>query len=266
MIRFVFRTSLPSGLYRLKSAWCQGPAYASCARRIARSASIPAPTSSPGSSSACSSRPSSAVASTVAIAGFGLPGARPLDARIEDSFRRQLGRVTGPGRAGAPGGADRDLGSMDQRGYLRAEGRVKDMIIRGGENIYPREIEDALFTHPGRGRDRGRRRPGRQVGRGGRCLRLAGQRRHAAIARGTPGSLPGTTGSLQDAAALGVRRVLPAHPVWQDPEVQVAGKLLSTGPRLTSHQPGTRYTRRSCRPLFATYGPDSPLCALSGRC
>jgi fatty-acyl-CoA synthase len=42
-----------------------------------------------------------------------------------------------------------DLASMDPRGYLRVEGRVKDMIIRGGENIYPREIEDALFSHPG---------------------------------------------------------------------------------------------------------------------
>jgi fatty-acyl-CoA synthase len=41
-----------------------------------------------------------------------------------------------------------DLGSMDATGYLRIEGRVKDMIIRGGENIYPREIEDVLFAHP----------------------------------------------------------------------------------------------------------------------
>ena len=41
-----------------------------------------------------------------------------------------------------------DLASMDARGYLRIEGRIKDMIIRGGENIYPREIEDVLFTHP----------------------------------------------------------------------------------------------------------------------
>ncbi len=43
----------------------------------------------------------------------------------------------------------RDLASMDSRGYLRIEGRITDMIIRGGENIYPREIEDVLFTHPG---------------------------------------------------------------------------------------------------------------------
>jgi len=41
-----------------------------------------------------------------------------------------------------------DLASIDSRGYLRIEGRITDMIIRGGENIYPREIEDVLFTHP----------------------------------------------------------------------------------------------------------------------
>jgi fatty-acyl-CoA synthase len=40
-----------------------------------------------------------------------------------------------------------DLASMDERGYVRIEGRLKDMIIRGGENIYPREIEDVLFEH-----------------------------------------------------------------------------------------------------------------------
>jgi fatty-acyl-CoA synthase len=41
-----------------------------------------------------------------------------------------------------------DLGTMDDRGYFKVTGRVKDMIIRGGENIYPREIEDVLFSHP----------------------------------------------------------------------------------------------------------------------
>ena len=41
-----------------------------------------------------------------------------------------------------------DLGSMDERGYLRIAGRMKDMIIRGGENIYPREIEEVLIGHP----------------------------------------------------------------------------------------------------------------------
>jgi fatty-acyl-CoA synthase len=41
-----------------------------------------------------------------------------------------------------------DLGIMEAGGYLRITGRLKEMIIRGGENIYPREIEDLLFTHP----------------------------------------------------------------------------------------------------------------------
>ena len=44
--------------------------------------------------------------------------------------------------------ASGDLGTMDADGYVRITGRLKEMIIRGGENIYPREIEDLLFTHP----------------------------------------------------------------------------------------------------------------------
>jgi fatty-acyl-CoA synthase len=41
-----------------------------------------------------------------------------------------------------------DLGAMDERGYLRIAGRLKELIIRGGENIYPREIEEVLIGHP----------------------------------------------------------------------------------------------------------------------
>ncbi|WP_421385473.1 AMP-binding protein [Bacillus salacetis] len=41
-----------------------------------------------------------------------------------------------------------DLAVMDENGYCRITGRLKDMIIRGGENIYPREIEEFLYTHP----------------------------------------------------------------------------------------------------------------------
>ncbi len=40
-----------------------------------------------------------------------------------------------------------DLCAMDERGYCTVEGRLKDMIIRGGENIYPRELEELLFAH-----------------------------------------------------------------------------------------------------------------------
>lgn len=41
-----------------------------------------------------------------------------------------------------------DIGTMDEDGNFRITGRLKDMIIRGGENIYPREIEEFLYTHP----------------------------------------------------------------------------------------------------------------------
>jgi fatty-acyl-CoA synthase len=41
-----------------------------------------------------------------------------------------------------------DLATMDGEGYVNIVGRIKDMIIRGGENIYPREIEEFLYTHP----------------------------------------------------------------------------------------------------------------------
>jgi fatty-acyl-CoA synthase len=41
-----------------------------------------------------------------------------------------------------------DLAVMDSEGYLAITGRIKDMVIRGGENIYPREIEEFLYTHP----------------------------------------------------------------------------------------------------------------------
>ena len=44
--------------------------------------------------------------------------------------------------------ASGDLGTMDTEGYIKITGRLKEMIIRGGENIYPREIEDFIFTHP----------------------------------------------------------------------------------------------------------------------
>jgi fatty-acyl-CoA synthase len=41
-----------------------------------------------------------------------------------------------------------DLATMDTEGYINIVGRIKDMIIRGGENVYPREIEEFLYTHP----------------------------------------------------------------------------------------------------------------------
>lgn len=42
----------------------------------------------------------------------------------------------------------RDIATMDEQGFCKIVGRSKDMIIRGGENIYPTELEDFLHTHP----------------------------------------------------------------------------------------------------------------------
>jgi fatty-acyl-CoA synthase len=41
-----------------------------------------------------------------------------------------------------------DLATMDEQGYVNIVGRIKDMVIRGGENVYPREIEEFLYSHP----------------------------------------------------------------------------------------------------------------------
>ena len=41
-----------------------------------------------------------------------------------------------------------DLAVMDDDGYVNIVGRIKDMVIRGGENVYPREVEEFLYTHP----------------------------------------------------------------------------------------------------------------------
>ena len=41
-----------------------------------------------------------------------------------------------------------DLATMDEAGYVNIVGRIKDMVIRGGENVYPREVEEFLYTHP----------------------------------------------------------------------------------------------------------------------
>jgi fatty-acyl-CoA synthase len=41
-----------------------------------------------------------------------------------------------------------DLATMDADGYVNIVGRIKDLVIRGGENVYPREVEEFLYTHP----------------------------------------------------------------------------------------------------------------------
>ena len=70
-----------------------------------------------------------------------------------------------------------DLAVMDDDGYVNIVGRIKDMVIRGGENIYPREIEEFLYTHPADRRRAGDRRARREVRRGAVRLDPAPRRR-----------------------------------------------------------------------------------------
>ena len=71
-----------------------------------------------------------------------------------------------------------DVVVRDDEGYVHIVDRKKDLIISGGVNVYPREVEDVLATHAGGRRGRGRRRPERDLGRGGGGVRRAARRRH----------------------------------------------------------------------------------------
>ena len=70
-----------------------------------------------------------------------------------------------------------DVGRLDADGYLYVVDRLKDLIIRGGINVYPRDIEDAMLAHPDVVACGGRRQAGPDVRRGGRGLRPAAARR-----------------------------------------------------------------------------------------
>jgi acyl-CoA synthetase (AMP-forming)/AMP-acid ligase II len=82
-----------------------------------------------------------------------------------------------------------DMGSMDARGYLTLRDRSKDVVISGGSNIYPREVEEALLAHPDVVEvSRGRRTRSR-VGRSGRGRRGHAARDDRAVAgRALPGA------------------------------------------------------------------------------
>ncbi len=133
-----------------------------------------------------------------------------------------------------------DLASLDGRGCLRIEGRGKDMIIRGGENIYPREVEDALFAHPAVAEAVVVGIPDQTWGRGDRRRRPPGPRPARASSRGAAGLVPGAAGAVQDAAALGLRGRLSDDAVRQDPEVQAARKRHRAPARVTARAAWSR--------------------------
>ena len=84
-----------------------------------------------------------------------VPAKKSLPARLARSSaaRRKYARLLEPARGDQPGDPrdwfhTGDAGYLDKDGYIYIYDRVKDMIISGGENIYPAEVESALFGHP----------------------------------------------------------------------------------------------------------------------
>ncbi len=98
-----------------------------------------------------------------------------------------------------------DLALRQPDGYFRITGRLKEMIIRGGENIAPREIEELLYQHPKVEQVSVVGVPDRQVRRRGPGLDQASRGR-VGHGRGDPRLLPRAPGPLQDARLRQVRR------------------------------------------------------------
>ena len=109
-----------------------------------------------------------------------------------------------------------DVGRFDEDGYLTLVDRIKDMIIRGGENIYPKEIESVLVQPPGGAGGRGRRRARTRSRRG------AGRLRRAAIPAPTS---PQKTSSSTARATLARYKVPVAVYIVDDLPKNAVGKI-----------------------------------------
>ena len=93
-----------------------------------------------------------------------------------------------------------DLAVMDDDGYVNITGRIKDMVIRGGENVYPREIEEFLYTHPDILDAQVIGVPDAQVRRGADGLGPAARGRAPLTAEALRAFCAGQAGALQDPA------------------------------------------------------------------
>ena len=98
-----------------------------------------------------------------------------------------------------------DLATLDADGYCNIVGRIKDMVIRGGENIYPREIEEFLYRHPKIEAVQVVGVPDVEIRRGAMRLGQAQARRRRQRRR-DPGLLQGPDRALQDSALHQIRR------------------------------------------------------------
>ena len=115
-----------------------------------------------------------------------------------------------------------DLATLDAEGYCNIVGRIKDMVIRGGENVYPREIEEFLYRPPEDPGRAGDWRAGSEVRRGDLRLGRTKARCHA-DGRRRACVLRSPDRPLQGAALREARRRVPAHGHGQGAEIPDAG-------------------------------------------
>ena len=128
-----------------------------------------------------------------------------------------------------------DVAVMDAEGYIYIQDRIKDMIISGGENVYPAEIENVLMGHEGIARGGGHRTTEREVGRV--TVRDRRAQRRCADREGRDRVLSRPAGGLQAAARRCVRHRNSAQSERQDPEARSARSLSGSCSRLGGKPP-----------------------------
>ena len=134
-----------------------------------------------------------------------------------------------------------DLGTMDERGFVRITGRLKEMIIRGGENLFPAEIENVLLEHPDVAEVAVVGVPDALLGEAvAAFVRLAPGA--TARPRRAQGPLPRADGGAEDPRALDRGRGLADDRIGQDPEVRAPRNLGARAAVAT--EPGAVVRRR----------------------
>ena len=123
-----------------------------------------------------------------------------------------------------------DLGRFDEHGAILITGRIKDIIIRKGENVSAKEVEDVLYAHPEDRRRRGARHPRRRPRRDGRGVRRARRSRRPARRSGASSSTAATSGLMTQKIPerLEIIDVMPRNPSGKVPKHELRARISLT--------------------------------------